>query len=115
MLPDDGRHHRETRQTAMRGTTCFTRNVSSAMAMVREDLAETIGRHFDYFFDSETKAPRGVFIKAPGLPYSIMFEWLDVNAGVAIERASGGYQLWLGRFTATVCHEPRSASALWEA
>jgi hypothetical protein len=63
----------------------------------------TISKFFDCFRHHETGALSGVYLKVPGLPFSLWFERRATDAGWAVERSRGCLKVYCGRLEVTLC------------
>jgi hypothetical protein len=94
----------------MRGFIQQVRSVALSAFQTGEQIAadcqQWLGCHFDFFH--EGWMPRGLFLRMPGTRLSTFLEWQDVQMGRDIVRSDRGIEVFLGRFRAVFCLEPKA-------
>jgi hypothetical protein len=87
----------------MRGFVTTTAGFTSVLA---DHLGRTgrrlIYRHFDFYTDLHTGAFRGIFLKLPLIPLSVMLERLNWDMGWGVEREPGVVKVWAGRLEGSI-------------
>jgi hypothetical protein len=61
----------------------------------------TISKYFDCFRSHETGRLAAMFLKVPGLPFSMWLERRVTSAGWAVERSRGCLRVYCGRLEGT--------------
>ena len=63
----------------------------------------TVSRYFDCFRHHETGKLCGMFLKVPGLPFSMWLERRETDAGWGVERSRGALKVYCGFTEWTFC------------